>query len=63
MPFIKGQEIKVGDKVYARFFGDKLLTVKSVEKVSSGFPHFICSLGRSEYLIPKIHLSIKSIVC
>jgi hypothetical protein len=55
-------EFVPGDRVYARWFGDDVLTVQGVAKVDSSFPHYICSLGRSKFVISKLHLSTQRII-
>ena len=55
-------EFVPGDRVYARWFGDDVLTVQGVAKVDSSFPHYICSLGKSKFVISKLHLSTQRII-
>lgn len=58
----KLKQFHQGDTVYARFFGDRSLVVEGIAKTSSPFPHYSCRLDGIVYLIPKIHLSTKSLV-
>lgn len=51
-----------GDTVYARFFGNRSLVVEGIAKTSSPFPHYSCRLDGIVYLIPKIHLSTRSLI-
>ncbi|MGA1713327.1 MAG: hypothetical protein ACO4CS_18750 [bacterium] len=66
--------LEIGDQVYARFFGDEILTIKALARkplshrtcVVKGktygipdFPHYVCSSRGSDYVIPKLHLSTK----
>lgn len=54
--------ISSGDKVYARWFGDEKLTVIKQVKTKSPFPHYVCELGKNQYIISKLHLSRKRII-
>lgn len=53
----KLKTFKIGDMVYARFFGSDKLRIEDTAFARSGFPHYVCSVGGTSYLIPKIHLS------
>jgi hypothetical protein len=62
MPTSKKPRFSVGDAVYARFFGDTLLTIKSVSNVKAVFPHYICASAGEYYLLPCIHLSSRPLI-
>lgn len=51
-----------GDRVYARYFGDRELIVKTLADTGKKFPHYICSLDGEHYLISQLHLSSKKLV-
>lgn len=55
-------KFKAGDSVYARFFGDEVLTIKAIAKANAKFPHYVCSLRNEDYVIPGIHLSSRALV-
>lgn len=58
----KTKQFAVGDSVYARYFGEKKLVIKSVAKVNSQFPHYICSLEGEEFLMSKLYISSKCLL-
>jgi len=60
--FNKSTELRIGDSVYARFFGEDLLIIEDIAQVASRFPHYLCYLRGEKYLIPKIHLSTRSLL-
>jgi hypothetical protein len=57
----KFKQFHQGDTVYARFFDDRSLVFEGIAKTNSPFPHYFCRLNGIVYLIPKIHLSTKSL--
>ncbi len=57
----KTKQFQVGDRVYARFFGDQVLVIEAVASVASPFPHYVCSLSGSFFLISKLWLSSKKL--
>lgn len=61
-PSIQKTEFKVGDGVYARYHGDRVLRIAAVADVNSPLPHYICELDGDKYLIPKLHLSTKNLI-
>lgn len=58
---IMKQPFQVGESVYARWFGDEILTIVERAKVESPLPHYICSSENGNWIIPRIHLSRKKI--
>lgn len=58
----KLKTFKIGDKVYCRFFGSETLLIEDTFTSRSGFPHYVCSINGDEYVIPKIHLSTKTLI-
>lgn len=61
-PTIQPTEFKVGDGVYARYHGDRILQIVGVAKVQTPAPHYICELDGDRYIIPKMHLSTRSLL-
>lgn len=55
----KFKQFNVGQSVYVRFFGDQRLTIESIAKVGSPFPHYVCSLNGCNYLISRLYISLK----
>jgi len=55
----KHKQFNLGESVYVRFFGDQKLVIKSIAKVGSSFPHYVCSLNGCDYLISKLYISSK----
>lgn len=55
------KQIQVGDKVYARYFGDDELIVAKIAYVKSPCPHYYCVHNGKEYLISKLYLSTRRI--
>jgi hypothetical protein len=55
-------EFHPGDQVYARWFGDEILTVVKKAKVDSCFPHYVCKIDGDEYLIAQVYLSSERII-
>lgn len=58
----KLKSFKIGDKVYARFFGDKVLLIEDIFTAGVRFPHYICSIEGNKYIVPKIYLSSKTLI-
>jgi hypothetical protein len=54
--------LKPGQEVYARWFGDDKLTIVRLADLPGKFPHYICELEKSYYLISKIQLSTSRII-
>lgn len=55
-------EFHPGDQVYARWFGDEILTIVKKAEVDSSFPHYVCEINRERYLIAQIYLSSERII-
>ena len=61
-PTIQATEFKTGDIVYARYHGDSVLRIAALANVDAPFPHYICEVDGDKYLIPKLHLSTRSLL-
>jgi hypothetical protein len=61
-PTIQPTEFRVGDGVYARYHGDRILQIVGVAKVEAPAPHYVCELDGDRYIIPKMHLSTRSLL-
>ncbi len=61
-PTIQATQFKVGDAVYARYHGDRILQIVGVADVKTPAPHYICELDGDRYIIPKMHLSTRSLI-
>lgn len=58
----KTKHFNIGDRVYGRFFGSDILLIEDIFKTESGFLHCICSIRKSKYVVPCIHLSTKMLI-
>jgi hypothetical protein len=61
-PTIQATQFRVGDGVYARYHGDRILQIVGVASVKAQAPHYICELDGEKYIIPKMHLSTRSLL-
>jgi hypothetical protein len=61
-PTVQPTEFKVGDGVYARYHGDRILQIVGVADTKTPAPHYICELDGERYIIPKMHLSTRSLL-
>lgn len=61
-PTVQTTEFSVGDAVYARYHGDRVLRIVGIAKVDAPFPHYLCEVDGDVYLVPKLHLSTRSLL-
>jgi hypothetical protein len=61
-PTIQPTEFKVGDSVYARYHGDRVLQIVGVANVNTPAPHYICEVDGDRYIISKMQLSTKPLI-
>lgn len=61
-PTIQPTEFRVGDGVYARYHGDRILTIVGIANVKVPVPHYICELDGERYIISKLYLSTRSLI-
>ena len=61
-PTVQTTELSAGDAVYARYHGDRVLRIVGIAKVDAPFPHYLCEVDGDVYLVPKLHLSTRSLL-
>lgn len=61
-PSVQPTEFKIGDAVYARWQGDRILKIVGIADVKTPVIHYICELDGEKHVISKMHLSTKSLI-
>jgi hypothetical protein len=61
-PTIQATQFSVGDSVYARYHGDRVLQIVGVANVNTPAPHYICEVDGDRYIISKMQLSTKPLI-
>lgn len=60
---VQKTEFQIGDSVYARYHGDRILKIIGIAKVDAIAPHYTCELDGVLWTISKLQLSTKRLLC